>query len=236
MTMNRRSSSDLNPGPADHNQQTLPYARRLPRSSPLSSILQSALAFDAPSQAQKTKLRKHVARTVPAMPCAELEQFLCAMFEQDDLLAAYFRPTELYVPGAPAQLKTVLPFDVAMVAARRASVMPVLFPHERCLALLAALAYPSAMFHAADPSLRSLAHCRGAGREQDLNLLRQVLLKKPLRALRRRNSVLAATLAAALGFAASDECEPRQVARLVSSVRLATLNIDHLWRGLSNHK
>jgi hypothetical protein len=228
---------DMNPStsglqPTANTQGWPAYARRMTQGSPLYRILQTALPFDGPTPAQKEKLRRHVARSVPPMPCPELEQFLCGMFAQDDRLAAYFRPTELYATADESSgLVRVLPFEVALAAARRAAAMPVLFPHERRLAALAALAYPCAVFHAADPSLRSLAS-RGKGREEDLALLRQVLLADPMRTLRAKNSALAATLEAALGFGMSDECEPHQVSRLVSSVRLATISIDQAWRAL----
>lgn len=228
MNMNRPSS----PQPTTNIPNCPPYARRIAQGSPLSSMLQATLPFDGPSPAQKEKMRRHVARSVPAMACAELEQFLCGMFEQDDVLTAYFRPTELYATAdASSGLVMVLPLDLALAAARRASVMPVLFPHERPLASLAALAYPCAVFHAADPSLRSLAS-RGKARDEDLALLREVLLAEPMRALRTKNTALAATLAAALGFGMSEECEPHQVSRLVSSVTLATIGIDQAWRAL----
>ena len=208
------------------------YSRRVPIGTPLKNILQAPLVFDGFSDGQKTKLRKHVAATVPVMPCAELDQFLCDLFAQDDVLTAYFRPTELYIPQSTgARLTTVLPFDVALAAATRAGAMPALFPHERRLASSAALVYPCAIFHAADPSLRSMTRSGPKGREQDLAMLRQVLIEEPLRSLRGTNSVMAHTLAAALGANAADECEPHQISRLVSSVKLATVGIDQLWRG-----
>lgn len=223
------SCSHLHPTTAGA-QKWPPYSRRLPTGAPLKNILQAS-AFDSFSEVQKTKLRKHVAARVAPMPCAELDQFLCDLFAQDEVLTSYFRATDIYVPqSGGAVLKTVLPFDIALAAANRAGGMPALFPHERRLANLAALVYPCAIFHAADPSLCSTA--RSKAREKDLELLRQVLIEEPLRALRRTNARMAHTLAAALGSSAAEDCEPHQVARLVSSVRAATVTIDQLWRGL----
>lgn len=225
------SSTDLQQVPPESHQWPS-YSRRLPIGTPLKNILQAPLGFDGFSDGQKTKLRKHIAATVPVMPCAELDQFLCDLFAQDDVLTAYFRPTELYIPQTTgARLKTVLPFDAALAAATRAGAMPALFPHERRLASLASLVYPCAVFHAADPALRSMTRSGPKGREQDLALLRQVLIEEPLRSLRRTNTVMAHTLAAALGANPADECEPHQLARLVSSVKLATVGIDQLWGG-----
>ena len=228
---------ETNNAPSDLQQEAAgsqwpPYSRRLPGGTPLKNILQAPMVFDSFSAGQKTKLRKHVAASVPAMSCAELDQFLCDLFAQDEVLTAYFRPTEIYLPQSAGALKTVLPFDLALLAAKRASAMPVLFPHERRLASLAALVYPCAIFHAADPSLRSMTRSDGKGREEDLSLLQQVLIEQPLRTLRCSNSVMAHTLSAALGSDVADDTEPHQVARLVSSVRLATVGIDRLWRGL----
>lgn len=113
-------------------QQRPPYSRRVTIGTPLKYILQTPVVFDSFSEAQRAKLREHVAATVPTMPCAELDQFLFDVFAQDDVLTAYFRPTELYLPvkTGPA-LKTVLPFEIALAGARRAGAMAVLFPHER---------------------------------------------------------------------------------------------------------
>ena len=56
-------------------------------------------------------------------------------------------------------------------------------------------------------------------------------LQDPLRQLRRRNLPLGDTLAAALGLDGSDQCDAEQVARLVTVVRLATVELDQAWRG-----
>lgn len=210
-------------------EQTLLGSLCTPSMSRIPSILPPASAMDTDPAGPKDRLRQHVSRAMAPMLCAGLEQFLSAMFRQDHVLSAYFRPTQLGGRGAgDDQPEAVLPFDLALAAARRAWNMPSLLRHERPLASVAALIYPCAVFHAADPSLRSFARCGGNAPGEELLLLRQILLEDPLRALRARDPQLAAALGAALGFAHS-ECEADQIARLVSSVRLATIDIEQRW-------
>lgn len=195
--------------------------------------LQTTITFDRFTDAQKIRLREHVAAAAPAMPCAELEQFLCDVFAQADVLTAYFRPTGVYLSEAAPAVTTVLPFDIALAAAKRAGAMPVLLPHERRLASLAALVYPCATFYAADPSLPCPVPRSNRNRVDELRALRRVLLDDALRDLRRSNTVMAHTLRAALGVYEADDCDPQQVARLVSSITLATSHIDQMWRRVS---
>jgi hypothetical protein len=163
------------------------------------------------------------------MLCGDLTQFVCGMFDQPHLVRAYFRPTTLAALGSGiGRHGTVLPFEVALSGAKRAWAMPLLLRHERPVASVAALAYPCAIFLAADPSSRSYARCGGNAPAEELSLLRQILLDDSLRALRASNPQLGAALGAALGVA-HRECEDDQIARLVSSVRLATMAIDQLW-------
>lgn len=226
-------NSDRTPFPAFRSEKgaelTLLGPRTTPSMSRTASIMSRANVMETEPASAKDRLRQHVVRAMAPMMCAGLEQFLCAMFRQDHVLSAYFRRAQLGARGAGAdQPETVLPFDVALAAARRAWNMPVLLRHERHLVSVAALCYPCAVFHAADPSLRSFARCGGNAPGEELLLLRQVLLEDPLRALRARDPQLAAALGAALGFAHS-ECEADQIARLVSSVRLATIDIEQRW-------
>jgi hypothetical protein len=104
-------------------------------------------------------------------------------------------------------VQLVLPFDFALEVGRKGAAMPGLLPQERPLAWLAAFAYPVSHFYAADTS-RGADAFTAAPEPQRLRALRQSLVEDALRGLRRRHGALADTLAAALGFEASEVCEP----------------------------
>ena len=154
------------------------------------------------------------------------------MFAQPDVVKAYFRPTPMLFRSVPhGATRMVLPFDHALRAAKRAGGMPVLWPQERGLAWLAAFVYPCGIFHEADPSLRYASRPGKGAPAVALHRLRYELQQDPLRQLRRRNLALGDTLAAALGLDGSDQCDGEQVARLLTAVRLATVELDQAWRG-----
>lgn len=208
-------------------------SRRGPSRSPLEAILGEGVAGPF-SAAQLARLRMHVARSVPVLPDPGLELVLGALMDRPEILSAYFRPTRVFLAAQRQPLvQVVLPIDCALDAARKAGMMPGLLPQERSLAWLAAFVYPVAHFYMADTARGAAALTEMPAAEQ-LRELRLLLVEDALRLLRIRHRALADTLAAGLDFGVSDICEPQQVARLVSAVRLAVLRIDQLWKEIGD--
>ena len=206
--------------------------RQRPAPSPLIHILGGHADAGDFTEDQLDRLRRHVAVATPRMPVPEMDEFLGQMFAQPEVVTAYFRPTPMVGRSVPPHAtRMVLPFDHALRAAKRAAAMPVLWPQERGLAWLAAFVYPCGLFHGADPSLRHTPGPRKGAPADALHRLRYELLQDPLRQLRRCNLALGDTLAAALGLDGSDQCDAEQMARLVTAVRLATVELDQAWRG-----
>lgn len=206
--------------------------RQRPAPSPLLHILGAHADAGDFNEEQLDRLRRHVAVTTPRMPVPEMEEFLGQMFAQPEVVTAYFRPTPMADRSLPRNaLRMVLPFEHALRAAKRAAAMPVLWPQERGLAWLAAFVYPCGLFHEADPSLRHVSARHKAAPTDSLSRLCYELLQDPLRQLRRRNLPLGDTLSAALGMDGADQCDAEQVARLVTVVRLATMDLERAWQG-----
>jgi hypothetical protein len=197
--------------------------------TPLDKVAGGCVDFENLSETQLRRLRAYAARRSPLRAFSELDYFLGSFFAEQEVIVAYFRPTRVPSAFGDRRLVQVLPIDYAAAAADRALRMEFLLPHERALAWAAALVYPCALFHAADPNMqvrRGMVADRVA-----LRSWRNRLTSDAMRELRLRNRALAETFAAALDLTTADDCDPEQLARICSSVRLASLQLEALWGG-----
>lgn len=210
--------------------------RSLPRPAAAPSALDQILGKhadpDSFSEPQLNRLRRYIAASVPVLPCSELETFLGELFLAPELVSAYFRPTVVGDLSNPALARrNVLPFEKALAAARKAQLMRVLLPQERGLAWLAAFTYPCGIFAAADPSLLPQMEGKRFAQPMDPRVLRSLLIEDGIRKMRVSNQPLADTFAAVLDFGVDEQCDPQQVARVLTAVRMAVVDIERLWRG-----
>lgn len=200
--------------------------------SPLVRILGTHVEPDRFTGPQLDRLRRHVATSVPLLPTPDLDRFLGELFSAPEVVSAYFRPTLIHDRADPElPTRNVLPFDVAMAAAKKAAASPSLLPHERGLAWLAAYTYPCGIFAAADPSLRPLPEVDLITQQSDVKALRSMLIRDALRRMRNRNQPLGDTLAAVMDLGIDEQCDPQQIARILTAVRLAVVGIEQMWRG-----
>ena len=161
-----------------------------------------------------------------------LERFLRHVFDDGLTVEAYFEPRLVPVGLTPANTtrQVMLPVEAALKAAQRARNMALHYemPHEQELAYVAALVYPSGLFHCLHPhvetntGLRDLSHGRPDG-------VRGHLLEWPLHLLRVKNEPMANTLAAVLQRGICEAVDAEQVSRISTSAHLANRQILRMW-------
>jgi len=181
-------------------------------------------------------LRQRLHQQRPRLGDPALERFAQQLFADDLIVEAYFHPREqgrgadvgANAAAARRQVpRLLIPFELASAAAQQAQRAPLLLPHERPLASVATLVYPSGLFLGA-----LLSQSPSAARPTDANLskaMTRLLVEDALHQLRGQHHGLADTLGAVLGLGDDGDCQPKQVARIASAVVLASLPVTELW-------
>jgi hypothetical protein len=120
--------------------------------------------------------------------------------------------------------------DTSVLAARRAANSKLLAPGERSVAGVAAYLYGLGFYQLSF----QLDRCKPPALQiglQHAQAHRHALLDAPLRKLRSEHPDLGALLTASLGLGSACDCEPEQLARVFSAVRLANLPYEQSWLG-----
>ena len=106
-----------------------------------------------------------------------------------------------------------------------------LLAHERGLAWVSAFTYPCGMFAAAELWTGPTADIPQMKDMSEASLLRSALIRDPIRRLCRRNQPLGDTLSAVMGLDLEAEYDTEQLARILTSVRLALIRVEQVWSG-----
>ena len=180
-----------------------------------------------PSAIEIERCRTDIYTRMPQTAISALNQFLCDLFADDDLVRAYF----LRVGSmSPAGLAPTMPLDLCERAADRAGTYSgLLHHHERELAAVAAFVQSCGVYWcarqqalSAQPgsvavSLRTYRSCITAAQRD--------LMQEPLRQLRRSHPELGATLAQVLGMDFDGDVDFQQVARIQAALGSAQMQV-----------
>jgi hypothetical protein len=159
---------------------------------------------------------------------AGMERFFHSILANSGMVQAYFEPRVLPVDfGKAAGQINVMPFEESVSAAGKAKCFDILLRKEQGLAEVAAFLHGAGLYFITSslgrdtcPDAKVSAH---AAHEHN-----RAWLEDPLRALRSSNPALGATLTAGMEMGDFGECDPEQVARLITARRLANLGIEEL--------
>ena len=180
-----------------------------------------------PSAIEIERCRTDIYTRMPQTAISALNQFLCDLFADDDLVRAYF----LRVGSmSPAGLAPTMPLDLCERAADRAGTYSgLLHHHERELAVVAGFVQSCGFYWcarqqalSAQPgsvavSLRTYRSCITAAQRD--------LMQEPLRRLRRSHPELGSTLAQVLGMDFDGDVDPRQVVRIQAALGSAQMQV-----------
>ena len=103
-----------------------------------------------------------------------------------------------------------------------------LLQHEKPLAWVGAFAYSCGLFLNTDPVHRKTSEIHAMDLRQ-VRETRYLVLAEAFHVLRNRNNAVGETLGAAMGVLNPHDCDPDQIARIGTAVRLANLRIESLW-------
>ena len=103
-----------------------------------------------------------------------------------------------------------------------------LLPHEKPLAWVGAFAYSCGLFLKTDPVHQKTSEIHAMDPRQ-VREARYLVLAEAFHVLRNRNNAVGETLGAAMGVRNPHDCDPDQIARIGTAVRLANLRIESLW-------
>ena len=196
-----------------------------PITPPLHSILSTPLEGDEFTPAQIAQLSRYIQRTLPMLPGDDLNLFLSTLFEDQTMVSVYMRAREVQETQSS---RICLPFDLAWQAGARAHVSALLLPHEKPLAWVGAFAYSCGLFLNTDPVHRKTSEIHAMDPRQ-VRETRYLVLAEAFHVLRNRNNAVGETLGAAMGVLNPHDCDPDQIARIGTAVRLANLRIESLW-------
>ena len=180
-----------------------------------------------PSAGEIERCRYDIHTRMPQTAISALNQFLCDLFADDDLVRAYF----LQVGStSPAGLAPTMPLDQCERAADRAgSYSGLQHRHERELAAVAAFVQSCSFYWCArqqalsaqpGPVAVSLRTYRSR-----ITAAQRDLMQEPLRRLRRSHPELGSTLAQVLGMDFDGDVDPRQVARIQAALGSAQMQV-----------
>ena len=180
-----------------------------------------------PSAGEIERCRDDIHTRMPQTAISALNQFLCDLFTDDDLVRAYFLRVGSTSPAGHAP---TMPLDLCERAADRAGTYSgLLHHHERELAAVAAFVQSCGVYWcarqqalSAQPgsvavSLRTYRSCITAAQRD--------LMQEPLRQLRRSHPELGATLAQVLGMDFDGDVDPRQVVRIQAALGSAQMQV-----------
>lgn len=196
-----------------------------PITPPLQSLLSTPLEGDDFTPAQIEELKRHIQRTLPILPGEDLNLFLRAVFEDPSVVSAYMSAMEVQ-DGQSSQ--SYLPFDLAWQAGKQAHGSALLLPHEKPLAWVGAFTFSCGLFQCTDIFQRKIndTHAKEPKQVRDA---RYLVLADAFHLLRNRNNAVGETLGAAMDVLNAHDCDPDQIARIGTAVRLANLRIESLW-------
>ena len=180
-----------------------------------------------PSATEIDRCRDDIHTRMPQAAIGALNQFLCDLFADDDLVRAYFLQVGSTSPAGHAP---TMPLDLCERAADRAGTYSgLLHHHERELAAVAAFVQSCGVYWcarqqalSAQPgsvavSLRTYRSCITAAQRD--------LMQEPLRRLRRSHPELGSTLAQVLGMDFDGDVDPRQVVRIQAALGSAQMQV-----------
>lgn len=162
----------------------------------------------------------------------QLDGFVDAVLADDQVVCALSacRLFEQFTSGRSEVRLSLRANDSSVLAARRAANSQILAPAERSLAGVAAYLYGIGLYMLSFELDRCKPPVLTIGLEQAL-IHRRMLLEEPLRKLRSEHPELGALMAAALELGSADDCDPEQLARVLTAVRLANLSTEQHWLG-----
>jgi hypothetical protein len=196
-----------------------------PITPPLDSILSTPLEGDEFTPIQIAELARYIQRTLPILPGDDLNLFLSTLFEDQSIVSVYMRAREVQETQSS---RICLPFDLAWQAGARAHGSALLLQHEKPLAWVGAFAYSCGLFLSTDPVQQKTSEIHAMDPRQ-VRETRYLVLAEAFHVLRNRNNAVGETLGAAMGILNPYDCDPDQVARIGTAVRLANLRIESLW-------
>lgn len=180
-----------------------------------------------PSATEIDRCRDDIHTRMPQAAIGALNQFLCDLFADDDLVRAYF----LQVGStSPAGLAPTMPLDQCERAADRAgSYWGLQHRHERELAAVAAFVQSCGFYWCARQQALGghpgqIAVTPRTNRSR-IAVAQRELLQEPLRQLRRSHPELGSTLAQVLGMDFDGDVDLQQVARIQAALGSAQMQV-----------
>lgn len=180
-----------------------------------------------PSAGEIERCRYDIHTRMPQTAISALNQFLCDLFTDDDLVRAYFLRVGSTSPAGHAP---TMPLDLCERAADRAGTYSgLLHHHERELAAVAGFVQSCGFYWCArqqalgaqpGPVAVSLRTYRSR-----ITAAQRDLMQEPLRQLRRSHPELGATLAQVLGMDFNGDVDFQQVARIQAALGSAQMQV-----------
>ncbi len=161
-----------------------------------------------------------------------LDGFVDTLLADDQIVFAFSacRVFESCASGRPEVRLKLRANDSSVLAARRAANKPGLARAERSVAGVAAYLYGLGLYQLSFELDRCKPPVLPIGLKH-AQAHRHDLLDTPLRKLRSVQPELGAVLTAALELGSACDCEPEQLARVLTAVRLANLPTEQQWLG-----
>ena len=196
-----------------------------PITPPVQSLLSTPIEGDEYTPGQVAELAGYIQRMLPILPGEDLNLFLATLFQDRTMISVYMRAREVQ---EEASSRICLPFDLAWQAGVRAHGSALLLPHEKPVAWVGAFAYSCGLFLSTDPVHQTTCQTHAMDPLQARHT-RYLVLAEAFHVLRNRNNAVGETLGAAMGLLNPHDCDPDQIARIGTAVRLANLRIESIW-------
>lgn len=210
------------------NTLLLDTASKAARSAvPIRQTVRYTLRQLHPSATEIDRCRYDIHTRMPTTAIGALNQFLCNLFADDDLVRAYLLNV---IAMSPAGLPPLMPLDLCESAADRAGAYTgLLHRHERDLAAVAAFVQSCGFYWCARQQALGGHPVQFAVSPRTyrsrINVAQRGLLQEPLRQLRRSHLELGSTLAQVLGMDHDSEVDPQQIARIQAALGTAQMQV-----------